>query len=161
MDIMTRNYSVDDIYDQLDEMDYSNFLKDFIVDCDKSSSVLERWTRVENRKNGIINFYFQNISLYLTNEQESGVINGYDLIERLAGKTLMNENVLNYLLKHPEFIPEECREKKTFFLGTIYRHQPGILVVRFLHFDGLDWGWDIVNLDSNFGFDDPIAILNE
>jgi len=37
----------------------------------------------------------------------------------------MNANVLDYLLAHPELIPEDWKNKYVFFWGTIYRYSSG------------------------------------
>lgn len=84
-------------------------------------------------------------------------------------------DVLDYLLEHPEKIPEEWKGKLVFFWGTIYRTEEcmpvavakmeeGVLnksgavplkyevqYVRCLYFVGGDWKWDMLSLDDDFG----------
>ena len=54
----------------------------------------------------------------------------------------MNANVLDYLLAHPELIPEDWKNKYVFFWGTIYRYSSGGLCVRYLCWNGSKWRWD-------------------
>jgi len=55
------------------------------------------------------------------------------ILAHLKNKLVLNANVLDYLLKHPQLIPKECGSIFTLFWGTIYR-QPssGYLYVRYL-----------------------------
>lgn len=90
------------------------------------------------------------LALHLEPEQEKGYIKGDVLAKRMKGKGL-NANVLQYLLEHPDLIPEEWKEKWVYFWGTILRRPSGSLYVRCLYwyddrwfsvYDRLDYGWD-------------------
>ena len=51
------------------------------------------------------------------------------------------QNVLDYLLKNSQLIPEEWKGKAVFFWGTIFRDSDGSLYVRYLHWSGASWQW--------------------
>ena len=86
------------------------------------------------------------------------LIRGTELREELKGKPVLNANVLDYLLKHPELIPEEWKGKAVFFWGTIYRDSRGNLCVRCLYWDGSRWYWSHNWLDD-FWLADNLALL--
>ncbi|HEY4477351.1 MAG TPA: hypothetical protein VJB56_01875 [Candidatus Paceibacterota bacterium] len=67
---------------------------------------------------------------------------------------MLNANVLDYLLAHPDFIPEWWKGKAVFFWGTIYRNSYGNLCVRYLCFygDRWDWNYDWLGIDWNVSY---------
>ncbi len=79
--------------------------------------------------------------LYLDlRQQNGGTARGYELRDALEGKSILNANVLDWLLKHPAEIPESWKGKAIFFWGTIYSSDAGDgLYVRFLYWDGGRW----------------------
>ena len=72
----------------------------------------------------------------------------------------MNANILDYLLAHPELIPEEWKGKYIFFWGTIYRLSDGRLCVRYLIWNGSEWDWSYDWLDDDFNSDSPAALAS-
>jgi hypothetical protein len=98
---------------------------------------------------------------YLSKEQKKGsIIVVRDLRKELNGKLILNANVLDYLLAHPELIPEEWKGKYIFFWGTIYRDSGGDLSVRYLYWSGSEWNWDYNWLDDDFNSDNPAALAS-
>lgn len=102
----------------------------------------------------------KSLQLHFEPEQEKGYIKGEVLAERMKGKGL-NSNVLEYLLKHTELIPEDWKNRYVFFWGTVYRHADGDLCVRYLFWDGGRWGWDYDWLVSDWRSSDPAAVSSE
>jgi len=92
--------------------------------------------QLPNRVRGKIEFSPKDAHLYLSEEQNSSYdsIIGYDLKEelRIQNNLVYGANLLDYLLVHPEIIPEEYKRKMVFFWGTIYRNSDGYLFVRCL-----------------------------
>ncbi len=95
---------------------------------------------------------------HLSERQMNGkTIQGFELREELAGKEVLNANVLDYLLAHQELIPEswkrdECGNVRfIYFWGTVYRVSHGYLYVRCLFWH--DVGWH--RHDSWLGYDWP------
>ncbi|MDO8633009.1 MAG: hypothetical protein Q7K38_00455, partial [Candidatus Wildermuthbacteria bacterium] len=78
--------------------------------------------------------------------------------KELAGKPVMNANVLDYLLKNPHLIPDEWKGKYLFFWGTVYRGSVGCLYVRYLCWRGVRWGWDCRWLGSGWDGRYPAAL---
>lgn len=130
-----------------------------IIDCDADSFVPENWKVESHKKCGQLEWNPESISLYLSAGQKDGkCIEGNKLREELASKPVLNANVLDYLLAHPELIPEEWKGKYVFFWGTIYRGPDGDLDVRDLYWGGGGWYWDYRWLGPGFGDDFPAAL---
>lgn len=102
------------------------------------------------------------IVLHLSpNQVEGKFVNGYKLRMELAAlpNRLLPAHLLDYLLAHPELIPESWKDKAICFWGTIYRGSDGLLNVRYLHWDGGGWDWSDRWLDLEWVSDDPAAVL--
>lgn len=129
-----------------------------LIDCDVYPFIPNGWAVEEHKKGGMFKFNPEKISLYLSKKQKSG----HDLRKELADKPVMNANVLDYLLAHPELIPEEWKGKYIFFWGTIYRLSVGSLIVRCLSWSGSEWFWGCSWLDCGFDFssDNPAALAS-
>jgi len=105
------------------------------------------------------------ILLHLEKSQKDDSIQGHKLREKLAKQTVLDANILDYLVEHPELIPdtwkqdEEGRTRYVFFWGTVFRHADGNLCVRCLCWgDGgwqVDYGW----LVSDWFVSYPAALL--
>lgn len=129
-----------------------------LVDCDADPVIsYDGWTVEEHRKGGMVDV--AKLGLYLSDKQKSGFINGTDLREELKTKPVLNANVLDYLMKHQELIPEEWKQYDgVFFWGTIYRLSGGHLCVRFLFWLDGQWRWCDDWLDSGWYSQDPALI---
>jgi len=99
------------------------------------------WTVKEHRKSGKWKFDPAQVELFLSSGQKcGGYTNGNQLRKELANKPVLNANVLDYWLAHPECIPENCKKDgqgniryHIFFWGTIYQDcDDGELYVRYL-----------------------------
>jgi len=130
-----------------------------IIDCDANPFVPDGWQVEEHIKGGQLAFDPAKINLYLSKGQKKGkVIQGHNLRKELKGQPVLNANVLDYLLAHPELIPEEWKSKAVFFWGTIYRGSDGGLYVRYLCWGGGRWDWRCRWLGSGFRGYDPAAV---
>jgi hypothetical protein len=104
------------------------------------------------------------IEFWLSSEQKRGVITGNTLRAKLAGKPVLNANMLDYLLKNPHLIPEVWKKDENgntryvFFWGTVYRSTAGNLYVRCLYWFGGRWDWYYYWLDFDFVDDSPAAV---
>ncbi|MEX0918720.1 MAG: hypothetical protein WDZ85_02015 [Candidatus Paceibacterota bacterium] len=115
-----------------------------VIDCDDADPfILNNWKFEEHRKGGAFKWNAADVALHLDKGQQNGKwIEGNKLRKELADKTVLNANVLDYLLAHPHLIPEEWKGKMVFFWGTIYRDRFGDLYVRYLHWLGDRWRWN-------------------
>ncbi len=130
-----------------------------VIDCDAASFVPKGWSVEEHRKGGQFAWDPGKVSLYLSESQKNGsVISGNKLRKELQDKPVLNANVLDYLLEHPELIPEEWKGKYIFFWGTIYRGSDGGLYVRCLSWDGERWSWGDRWLGRGWNADNPAAV---
>ena len=112
-----------------------------LINCDADPFIPEGWRVEEHQKSGQINFNPTKTELYLSKKQKNGVISGNDLRKELKGKSVLNANVLDYLLAHPRLIPDSWKGKYVFCLGTVYRNSYGRLFVRGLCWNGAKWYW--------------------
>ncbi|KKP92066.1 MAG: hypothetical protein UR94_C0006G0025 [Parcubacteria group bacterium GW2011_GWA2_36_10] len=114
-----------------------------LIDCDADPLCPEGWEVVEHRKHGQLEWNPAKIRLYLSKQQTGGMgIEDNELRKELEVLPVMNANVLDYLLKHPELVPDEW--DIAFLWGTIYRDLiSGELCVRCLcrHPRGLCWSY--------------------
>lgn len=145
------------------------------VDCSlEPSKPGSNFTIELNKKGGVVRLERRGDDLYvdgkkivfsLSKKQINGkVITGHDLREELSGKKVLSAIILDYLLAHPELIPESWKKDEkgnTWFIsfwGTIFRGSDGNLYVRYLYWS--DGGWQTYYswLDGNFFADGPAAV---
>lgn len=131
-----------------------------LIDCDANPFIPDGWSVEEHKKGGMFKFNPEKISLHLSKKQKKGSIKGKNLRKELANQPVLNANVLEYLLAHPELIPEEWKDKYIFFWGTIYRSSDGYSHVRCLYWDGSKWDWFYDWLVDGFNSDFPAAITS-
>lgn len=103
------------------------------------------------------------IVLHLSPNQKDGkVIEGNKLRAELETDKVpvLNACVLDYLLLHPELIPEEWKTVGAiYFWGTVYRRPGGSLYVRCLCWGGSAWYWDGYWLGNDWNGQRPAATL--
>ena len=115
-------------------------VSDGVIDCDADPYVPDGWLvlpddeQLPNRVCGTLRWdkEAQKDALYLDKGQ-SNLIGGNELRKALARQPVLNANVLDYLLAHPHFIPEEWKGRVVFFWGTIYCFRRGNRLSVFLH----------------------------
>ncbi len=142
--------------------DLKTFLNQVIqvIDCDAQPFIPDGWKVQEHQKGGKLEWNPEKIQLYLSDGQKDGkYIEGNKLRKELKGKKVLNACVLDWLLAHPEFIPEEWKSKYIFFWGTIYRISGGDLYVRCLCWLGDRWHWRYAWLDDDWYDSRPAAVL--
>ncbi len=139
-----------------------------LIDCDTNPFVPKDWEVEEHKKGGKLVLDLSKVRLHLSpNQQDDKVIEGNKLRKELASEPVLNANVLDYLLAHPELIPEEWKKDECgnnryiFFWGTIYHSDDGDLFVRCLSWYGgaWKWRWDSYWLDDDWSGRDPAAVL--
>lgn len=130
-----------------------------LIDCDADPFIPEGWKVEDCRKGGQLEWDPEKIVLHLDKAQKDGSIVGNELRKRLKDLPVLNANVLDYLLAHPNLIPENWKNKYIFFWGTIYRSSDDGLCVRCLHWNGYRWRWHSYWLDDGFYDDLPAALL--
>lgn len=132
---------------------------EYIIDCDADPYLPDGWEVEEHQKQGMIKWTASLISLYLAKGQQNGkVLEGNKLRKELVGKSVLNANVLDFLLSNPHLIPEEWKGKYVFFWGTIYRNSDGRLCVRCLCWNGVKWSWSYNWLGYDWNGRSPSAL---
>ena len=130
-----------------------------VIDLDANPFVPDGWEVDEHIKGGQLEWNPAMVALYVSEDQQNGkVIQGLKLRKELKGKPVYNANLLDYLLAHPELIPESWKGQEVFFWGSIYRDRGGSLNVRYLHWNGSRWHWIFHLLDGVWRADDPAAV---
>ncbi len=112
---------------------------------------------------GLWQYKLASIELFRSEKQKRNYQEGNKLkevIEALKSRKALNANVLDYLLAHPELIPESWKGKAVFFWGTIYRYSNGNLCVRYLYWSDSRWYHDYRWLDGRFGSKHSAALTS-
>lgn len=135
-----------------------------IIDCRKASMPREwhdaGWKVEWHRNLGRQIFTPDAMRLHLANEQmDNGVVLGDKLRRILESEPVLTDNWLDFLLQHPEYIPESCKGKAVFFWGTGYRYPDGGFYVRYLYSRERRWLWHYRWLDLDWGETNPAAVL--
>lgn len=103
------------------------------------------------------------VYLYLCEQQKtSGCVTGNEVYKQLRSKPVLHCGYLDYLLAHPEEIPEKWKGEMVFFWGNIYRKLNGKLYVRCLFYDQNNEVWKAAHelLDNNsFGQNNFAAVF--
>ena len=139
-----------------------------VIDCDAnpfSPWANDGFTIEEHQKGGQWKFDPKQVKFFLASGQKDGkVIEGNKLRKELAKKSVFNANVLDYLLAHPELIPDEWKTdgngntRYIFFWGTVYRNRDGGLYVRFLCWSDDGWDWGYSWLGNDWDGSNPAAV---
>ncbi len=138
------------------------------IDTDATPNLLSGWKVNSHQGMGEIRLELRDgrlfandreVTRYLSERQKTGYIRGYDLQQELAGRPVLNATVLDYLLAHPELIPEDWKGKAVYFWGMVYRGSGGKLCVRYLFWSGGRWDWVYDRLDCFWGSSEPAAVL--
>lgn len=130
-----------------------------LIDCDANPFVPNGWKVEEHQKGGAFKWDASQVTLHLDKGQKNGsYVEGNKLRTLLAGKPVLNANVLDYLLANPHLIPEEWKGKAIFFWGTVYRDSSGDLYVRYLYWSGGGWRWRGDWLGGGWRGDYPAAL---
>lgn len=137
----------------------------FVIDCDADPFVPKGYSIKEHQNGGQFEWDPTKIKLYVAERQGRSSIEGTELRKELAGKPVMNACVLDFLLEHRDLIPEEWKDKKVFFWGTIYQSldEGWVQLIRGLSWKGDKWGEDAnwINPAADLWFGDSPAALRE
>src|SRR3989344_7279872 len=131
-----------------------------IIDCDASPHIPDRWEvrpkdQLPNAVKGQFEWDLDKVILWLSENQKNKTIKSTELRKELENQPVFNANVLDYLLAHPELIPEEWKGRYVFFWGTIYRDSDGDLNVRCLDWSGGRWDWNCRWIGDSFAGGGP------
>lgn len=130
----------------------------YTVDLGAHPFVPDGWTVKEHSGSGQLVVNIAHIERYFPT-----VRNWSKIQKEIARnkKIMLNANVLDFLLAHPELIPEEWKEQRILFGGTVYE-MDGRAVVRYLYFRGSTRKWDwfqIAAVRENWTDGDYLAVL--
>lgn len=131
-----------------------------LIDCDAAPFRPDGWSVENHIKGGQLEWNPTRVKLYLAKSQKPGkLVEGSKLRNELEGQMVLNANVLDYLLKNPELIPDEWKGKAIFFWSTIYRYSLDGLCVRYLFWNDSRWSWSYRWLYESFYDNDLAAVL--
>lgn len=144
---------------------YALAIPEHIIDCNAAPRVPNDWKVIEHVKGGMWKWNPAAIDFYVDPSQkkrqkdEYVFTGGEQLHEVLKKMTLLNANVLDFLVANPHLIPDEWYEREPInFWGTVYCDSSGPLV-RCLYYWGSKWesryGW----IKFACGGTSPAAVL--
>jgi len=125
---------------------------------------------VEHHDTSIKEVDFSKLSLYISPQQRHGkIIMGHYLHNEIKKEKVpvLNACILDYLLLHPELIPEDWKQgawgkiPRVYFWGTVYRDLVGDLYVRHLCWHGGACRWSYDWLDRYWCDQSPAAVLKQ
>jgi len=137
-------------------------------DCMPESWKSSGWAIEKHSGDGTFELDPSRFQLHFSPNQNDGkVIVGNKLRKELEKNKVpvLNACVLDYLIAHPEIIPEDWKvdekgnTRHIYFWGTVYRRAGGSLCVRCLCWRCGVWDWDYGCLGSGWYVQDPAAIL--
>jgi hypothetical protein len=122
------------------------------------------WAKVELRK-GVLYVDDVKVSLYLApGQQNGGAMNGFELEKVLAHMPTLHPNILDALLAHPYFFPEDWKHDEQgriryiFFWSVVWKNAVGLRCVRYLYwYEGI-WQQGYYWLDYQFDDQSPAAV---
>lgn len=107
-----------------------------LIDCDAAPRPSIGRKVEKHIKGGQLEWSPARVKLYLAKSQKPGkLVEGNKLRKELEGQKVLNGKVLDYLLAHPELIPDEWKGNRVCFWGTVYRD-----IVGRRYIDCLCWG---------------------
>ena len=116
--------------------------------------------QLEKRSDGQLYINGKKVERHLSpNQKGDKIVQGHKLHKELSDQLILCACVLDYLLKHPELIPEDWKNGYTFFWGTIFRDSDGDLSVAYLFWLGRRWSRSYDWLDGDWGSLGPAARL--
>jgi len=136
-----------------------------LIDCFSQPYVPEGYSVETHRQYGEYRWNPKHVELCVPVEK-GGRNTGDQFRKNLLHKQVLNANVLDHLLAHPELIPNEWKGEVAglpymiFFLGTTYKDCENRLAVRCLFWRGSvgEWGSCLYNLSEKMGPRDFAAI---
>jgi hypothetical protein len=133
-----------------------------IIDCDSAPYMpYAHWKLVKHRQSGQLEWDEERVSLHFSTTQKKGKsVAGCHILKEIKKLPLLNANVLDYLLKNQELIPEEWKKLKVYFWGTIYC-EGSTPYARYLNWSGEEWFWYYNRVDNVdvVSYKDPAVIL--
>ncbi|MFA6324741.1 MAG: hypothetical protein WCX46_00730 [Candidatus Paceibacterota bacterium] len=126
------------------------------IDCDAQPFIPSGWEVAEHKKGGNFKFIPSAVEFFIHKKQKNG-FRGNKLNLELKDKKVLNVNVLDYLLAHPDIIPKEWKKDEKgntrfiFFWGTIYLIVNTGFYVRYLCWEFGEWRCGVRWLDDDFG----------
>lgn len=131
-----------------------------VIDCDADPSCPEIWEVVVHKRHGHFEFDPSKIELYRTpTRAQAVVIRGIDLEREVEGRQCLNACVLDWLIAHPEYIPESWKKEGCIqFIDTRYAII-GSVHIPYMYWDGHRWSRGLYWHFSEFATEHPVAIL--
>lgn len=142
------------------------------IDCGINPKSPSGFEISSHSKKGVLKLNISATELYLSKDQKKGkeahqgtVRNeiGNDQRLKLEGRFPLNANVLDFLLKQPELIPEEWKGKRILFWGTIFQ-QAGIKgdeSVACIYWLNGKWNSDLISLTWGMLSEVDFAAISE
>ncbi|HAU66637.1 MAG: hypothetical protein UT30_C0011G0036 [Candidatus Uhrbacteria bacterium GW2011_GWF2_39_13] len=143
-------------------------LVNLVSDCLPKEWKQRGWKIESHEGHGILELDPSKLGLHFSPSHNNGKrIKGNKLLTELQSEkiSVLNACVLDYLLAHPEIIPEDWKINEngnnlfTSFLGTIYRGSNNNLYVRYLYWNGNAWEWGYQSFYEDWYDQSRVAVL--
>lgn len=128
-----------------------------------SRGVMFHSSFIRQNKDGVVILNGQNLDLHLEEAQREGSIMGKDLLEKVEGRPVLNNVVLDFLVQNPLLIPDEWKKfDQILFCGTIlaYVLNANDPIIPCLRWIGGEWVADYCWLNIQFDANSPVAVLH-
>jgi hypothetical protein len=141
---------------------------DLVGDCMPASWKKGKWVIEKHVGEGQLELDLTKIQFHFSPNQKDGkMIEGNKLRKELENSKVpvLNACVLDYLIAHPEIIPEDWKVDENgnthyiYFWGTVYRDPSDNLCVRCLCWDDGAWNWNFSWLVDGWNDQNPAAML--
>ncbi|MEK7251476.1 MAG: hypothetical protein AAB209_13755 [Bacteroidota bacterium] len=143
-------------------------LINLVGDCMPEQWKKDKWAIEKHVGDGTLELDSSRLRLHFSPNQIDGkTIVGNQLRKEFETDkvSVLNACVLDYLLAHPDLIPEDWKKDENgntryiYFWGTVFRSPHGDLCVRYLCWNGGAWGWRCSFLGDDWRGRCPAAVL--
>ena len=138
---------------------------EYTVDLDAPPFIPKGWVVETHLKGGRFKFGDAKVTLYSSENQRIGkCAEVTELQKELESQTVLNANLLDFYLAHPNIIPENWKGKHIYFQGTVYRHTCCYRCVRYLcwnRWSDSQWCWDFSAIEFGKGLSGPVAVSSK
>lgn len=145
--------------------------KDYYLDGNADPSVPYFFINIkvlDHRKTGIMALNGSRIKICLLSGQKpiklgfglklKRSISAQKFLKQIQEYQVLNANVIDWLILHPEEIPDDWKDKVVLFPGTLYRVKPNMILIRSIFWCSYHLKWkegfysSYYNLDNKYFF---------
>jgi len=128
---------------------------------EKNTMIPSKWKKFVHKENGVFYWDPKKVRLFVAKDQELDTVSSGKLQKIFKEKNInvLNSNLLFFLVKHQELIPEDWRDEVVVFWGTIYKAKGDRFYVLTLEWQIDRYAISYMWINDYFGKHEPTAIL--